>query len=243
VLVMLLAAPAAAQTPSAATVLANVQNLYANANQLSASFRQTVTNATFNTTKTSDGRIWVLKPSSFRFDYLEKHNGSVVVTRSFIFDGSTLWAVSHTNKQISQIPAQSNIMPAAVSFLTGGSTLTSQFTVAINTSGTYGTKGTVVLELTPKQPSAQYKQLFFVIDPADWHVKESIVIDSSGDTNHFQFFAPDLTTPVKPTLFQVNPAALPTYKLTKANPSTSGPTAPGTIAPPTRAGSASPSHP
>jgi outer membrane lipoprotein carrier protein len=218
VLVVMLAAPvASAQSPSAATVLANVQHYYASADQLTASFRQTVTYATFDRTKVSDGRLWVLKPSDFRWDYLEKRNGSVSVTKTFVFDGTTLSIVNHPNKQIMQSQASSGVLPAAVSFLTGGAALTSQFAVALNTSGTYGTKGTVVLELTPRQPSAQYTQLFFVIDPGDWHVKESIVIDSSGDTNDFSFYAPDLTTPVKASLFQVNPAALPTYKVLQVN--------------------------
>lgn len=229
VLVLLLAAPiASAQSPSATTVLANVQQFYANANQLTASFRQTVTQATFDQTKTSDGRLWVLKPASFRWDYLEKRNGTVAVTKSFIFDGTTLWIVNHPNKQILQAQTQ-GVLPAAVSFLTGGGSLASQFAVAINTSGTFGAKGTVVLELTPRQPSAAYKQLFFVIDPGDWHVKESIVIDSSGDTNRFTFYRPNLTTPVSSTLFQVNPAALPTYQLIKqTSGGGAGSAAPGT---------------
>jgi outer membrane lipoprotein-sorting protein len=227
VLVMLLAAPvASAQSPSAVTVLAHVQRLYAHTNQLTASFRQTVTNAAFHTTKTSDGRLWVKRPSDVRWDYLEKRNGTVTVAKSFIFDGSTLWVVNHANKQIVQSQIPSGVLPAAVSFLTGGAALTSQFAVAIDTSGTFGTKGSVVLELTPRQPSAQYKQLFFVVDQADWHVKESIVIDSSGDTNQFSFYGPDLTTPVKSTLFQVNPAALPTYKRTTVRPAGSGTPAP-----------------
>ncbi len=56
VLVLVLATSvASAQSPSASTVLANVQQYYANTSQLTASFRQTVTNSTFNNSKTSDG--------------------------------------------------------------------------------------------------------------------------------------------------------------------------------------------
>jgi outer membrane lipoprotein carrier protein len=239
VLVMMLAAPvASAQAPSAATVLANVQHFYAKANQLTASFRQTVTHAAFDDAQTSDGRLWVRKPSDFRFDYLQKHGGTVTVTKTFVFDGSTLWLVNHANKQIFQNQTQSGVLPAAVSFLTGGAALTSQFAVAIDTSGTFGAKGTVVLALTPKQPSAQYKQVFFAIDPRDWHVKESIVVASNGDTNDFAFYAPDLVTPVKPTLFQVNPAALPTYKLTKVSPAGAGTSAPA----PSAGSAATPMH-
>lgn len=201
--------------PTAATVLANVQQFYANANQLTASFRQTVTKATWGTSQASDGRVWVVKPSDFRWDYMAKRQGSVIVTKSFMFDGTTFWFVDHLNKQIMQMQPQSSALPAALSFLTGGSALTSQFGAALDASGTYGTKGTVVLRLTPNQPSAAYKELVLVVEPSDWHVKESIVIASNGDENDFKFFAPDLTATVKPGWFQVNPSSLPTYRLVK----------------------------
>jgi len=43
-------------------------------------------------------------------------------------------------------------------------------------------------------------------------VTESIVIDSSGDTNDFVFAAPTAKR-VKASWFSVDPRALPTYKL------------------------------
>lgn len=245
VLAMTLAAPlASAQAPEPATVLANVHQFYADANQLTARFRQTVTNTTFQTSKTSDGRLWVRKPSELRWDYLERRNGAVTVVRTFIFNGQTFWLVNHTTRQIFQNQTQSSALPAAMSFLTGGAGLASQFAVALDTSGTYGTKGTLVLELTPRQPSAPYTHLFFVVDPGDWHVKESIVVDSSGDTNDLRLYTPDLATPVTPALFQVNPAALPTYTLTRIKPPRSGASGPGAIAPapPSVGSAATPSH-
>lgn len=215
--IVLAAASVAAAPPpvavSAASVLAHVEQRYGKANQLSASFRQTVTNATFQTSKTSDGRLWVLKPSSVRCDYLARRGGAVVVTKSFLFDGMTLWLVDHDNRQIVARRTRSGVLPAAVAFLTGGSALSSQYDAALDTSGRFGHKGTVVLALTPKQPSAAYRRLFFVVARSDWHVVASIVIDSDGDTNAFQFVAPDLRARVNPRWFQVNPAALPNYQL------------------------------
>ena len=196
--------------PDATTVLAKVQQFYAKASHLTALFRQVVTNATFNTAKTSTGKLWVAKPSQFRWDYLERARGSVMLSKTFIFDGKTLWLVDHQNKQIFQNKMQGGVLPAAVSFLTGGTRLSEDFNVGLDTSGKYGS---TVLELTPKQPSAQYKQLFFVVEARDWHISESIVIDSNGDTNAFSFYSPDLGAPVKASWFKVNPASIPSYKL------------------------------
>jgi len=227
-------ATAQPSAPSAAAVLGDVQQYYATANQLTAQFRQVVTNATFNSTQTNNGKLWVAKPALVRWDYLDKTRGGVTVSRTFAFNGTTLWVVDHKNKQLLQYQSQ-GVLPAAVSFLTGGTNLATQFNVAINTSGNYGSHGTTVLELTPKQPSAAYKQLFFVVDPSDWHVSESIVIDSNGNTNDFRFYSPDVTSPVKASLFQVNPASVPTYRLvvvgSGGSGSGSGPPALGPTAP------------
>jgi hypothetical protein len=41
------------------------------------------------------------------------------------------------------------------------------------------------------------------------------VLAANGDVNDFEFFAPDVTASVKASLFQVNPAALPGYKIVR----------------------------
>jgi outer membrane lipoprotein-sorting protein len=179
----------------------------------------------------------VSKPTQFRWDYLEKVRGAVTVTRTYAYDGTTLWVVDHKNKQLLQNQTQGGALPAAVSFLTGGGNLATQFNVALNTSGQYGGSNATVLELTPKQPSAQYSKLFFVVDPTDWHISESVVVDSSGDTNDFNFYSPDLKSPVKATWFQVNPNSVPTYKLVvvgngNSSGSSSGQAAPTSTTPP-----------
>ena len=143
------------------------------------------------------------KPNRFRFDYVSKKN---IATKSFIFDGTILWVIDVPNKQIIKSVVQANAtLPAAVSFLTGANNLTTLFNVALNTSGKFGRASTTVLELTPKQTSAQFKQLFFVVDPATWTVEESIVIDSSSNTQDITFANPDFKSVIKPTLFQVSP--------------------------------------
>ena len=222
------AADAQPTTRNASTVLASVQHYYTSTNQLTAVFRQVVTNTTFGSTHSSDGKLWVAKPDKFRFDYMQKMGSTVNVAKTFAFDGTTLWYVDNANKQIYQQPAQGSPLPAAMSFVTNASALSTQFNVSINTSGKYGANGATVLELTPKQPSAQYKQIFFVVDPADWHVTESIVVDANGDTNDFKFYTPDPRAVVAPSLFQVNPTALPAYKV--INNASSGSAPPATPA-------------
>ena len=213
VIVSLLAGTATAQpAPTAASVLASVQTYYANAKQLTAEFRQKVGHAAYGMMQNSDGRVWIGKPALFRFDYLKKGG---VTAKTFAFDGTTGWYVDHGNQKITKAAAATGLLPAAVSFLTGGKQLAQNFTAALNTSGTYGGKGATVLELTPKQTSAQFSKLYLVV-AANGHVTESIVIASNGDTNDIAFYKADTTTAVASSVFVIDPRSFPHYSVETA---------------------------
>lgn len=223
----LMAAPAAgsataqvaapASTTTATTAVQNIQKFYAGINQVTAQFRQTVKNATFGTEKTSDGTVWLMKPGKMRWDYVEKKASTVSVKKSFISNGSKLYVVEHDNKQVMKKDLKQDMLPVAVTFLYGTGDLAKEFNAELDTTGTYGTKGDVVLKLTPKTPSAQYKNLYLVANPTDFHVKESIIIDSSNNVNHFRFFAPDFAKPIKAEWFEFDPKSVPSYRVIDAD--------------------------
>jgi outer membrane lipoprotein carrier protein len=223
----LVAAPAAgsaaaqvsqsASSVSATDAVQNIQKFYAGINQVTAQFRQTVKNAVFGTEKTSDGTVWLMKPGKMRWDYLEKKKSVVQVTKSFISDGKTLYVVDHGNKQVIKKDLKQDLMPVAVTFLYGTGDLAKEFNAELDKTGTYGTKGDVVLKLTPKGPSAQYKNLYLVANPTDFHVKESIIVDSSNNVNHFRFFSPDFEKPIKAEWFEFNEKSVPSYRLIDAD--------------------------
>ncbi len=208
---------AAAAAPNANTVVDNVQKFYAGIKQVSAQFRQTVTNSTFGTTKKSDGSVWLMKPGKMRWDYVEKKKDKAQVSKSFISNGKYLYVVEHGNKQVVKKNLENDLMPVAVTFLYGKGDLNAEFNAALDTSGTYGGKDDLVLKLTPKQPSAQYKSLFLVVNKSDYHVSQSIIIDSSNNVNHFRFFAPDFEEPIKDSWFQFDPRSVPNYRVVDAD--------------------------
>jgi outer membrane lipoprotein-sorting protein len=117
-------------------------------------------------------------------------------------------------------------MPVAVSFLYGKGDLKAEFNPEIDTSGKYGEKSDIVLRLTPKQPSAQYKNLFLVVSPKDFHVTQSVIVDSSNNVNHFRFFTPDFAKPVKDAYFQFDPHSVPNYRVIDADAPRDGAAAP-----------------
>jgi outer membrane lipoprotein-sorting protein len=209
---------AVASSATAAETVDKVQKFYSSVNQVAALFRQTVTYSTFGTTKTSDGQLWIQKPGKMRWDYkAEKKKGVVTVKKSFISNGSYLYMVEHDNKQVVKKNLANDLMPVAVSFLYGKGDLKAEFNADLDKSGKYGKKEEIVLKLTPKKPSAQYKNLFLVVATSDFHVTQSIIIDSSDNVNHFQFYAPDFKAPVDARWFEFDEKSVKNYRIVDAD--------------------------
>jgi len=227
-------AAAAAAPASAADVVDRVQQFYAGIKQVTASFRQAVTNDTFGSTKTSDGTVWIAKPGKMRWDYLEKKDidtevdgkpakkTEVKVKKSFISNGKSLYVVEHDNKQVVKKSLQQDLMPVAVSFLYGKGNLKAEFNPELDTTGKYGAQGDLVLKLAPKLPSAQYKNLYLVVSRADFHVSQSIIVDSSNNVNHFRFYRPDFQSPVKDAYFEFDERSVKNYRVIDADASKDG---------------------
>ena len=216
--VLLPEATRVAAAPTAAEVVAKVQTFYASVQHLTAKFRQEVTNATFGDKKTSDGTVYIAKPGKMRWDYYSKpRKGQTRQSKSFISNGSYLYVVEHENKQVIKKNLSKDLTPVAISFLYGKGDLATEFNAELDTSGAYGVKGDHVLKLTPKQPSAQYKNLYLVVDPANFRVKQSIIVDSSGNVNHFRFFEPDFQSAVKDEWFQFDEKSVKNYRMVDAD--------------------------
>src|SRR5262245_62743774 len=126
-----------------------------------------------------------------RRNYEYKKKVVVEVKKSFISNGTYLYVVEHDNKQVVKKSLERDLMPVAVSFLYGKGDLKAEFNPEIDTSKKYGEQGDIVLRLTPKQPSAQYKNLYLVVSPKDFHVSQSLIVDASNNVNHFRIFEPD----------------------------------------------------
>ena len=240
------AAPAVVAAPSnkANDVVDQVQKFYANIKQVTAQFRQSVTYDTFGSTKTSDGQVYIQKPGKMRWDYLEKKKDKVVVKKSFISNGTNLYVVEHDNLQVVKKNLQQDLMPVAVSFLYGKGDLKAEFNAELDASGKYGGKDEIVLKLTPKKPSAQYKNLMLVVSPGDYHVTQSVIIDSSNNVNHFRFFAPDFEKPIKPSWFEFDEKSVKNYRIVDADQQGNAPAGSGSaIAPAPPAPPAPPAAP
>jgi outer membrane lipoprotein carrier protein len=227
-------AATAAAAPNAATTVDNVQKFYAGIKQVTAIFRQTVTNSTFGSTKTSNGTVWLMKPGKMRWDYVEKKKDKAQVSKSFISNGKYLYVVEHGNKQVIKKSLENDLMPVAVTFLYGKGDLKSEFNAEIDKTSKYGAKGDIVLKLTPKQPSAQYKNLYLVVAPDNFRVKQSVIIDSSNNINQFEFFSPDFDKAPKETIFEFDERSVKNYRIVDADQQQGSGAAPAALPPPSK---------
>jgi len=168
-----------------------------------------------------------------RWDYLDKKKDPadkrkevVEVKKSFISNGTSLYVIEHDNKQVVKKSLEKDLMPVAVSFLYGKGDLKAEFNPELDRTGTYGEKGDIVLKLTPKQPSAQYKNLYLVVSPKDFHVSQSVIVDSSNNVNHFRFFAPNFEKPIADTSFEFDERSVKNYRVIDADTAREGGSAP-----------------
>ncbi|MBK9034373.1 MAG: outer membrane lipoprotein carrier protein LolA [Myxococcales bacterium] len=192
-----------AAAPTAAEVMAGVQKFYGGIGQVKAKFRQEVTNTTFGRTDISDGSLLIKKPGNMRWQYFsKKRKGKVTIAKDFISNGNYLYVVDYENKQVIKKDLQKNLLPTAITFLYGKGDLAADFTPALEAGSKYGGKSDLVLRLVPKSPSAQYKTLHLVVDPSNYRVKESIIIDAAGNKNHFRFYEPNFDAPIPDSSFQ-----------------------------------------
>jgi outer membrane lipoprotein carrier protein len=205
-----------ASADTADEVVENVQKFYKDIERVTAKFRQTVTNPTFGRTTKTDGVVWIKKPGKMRWDYYAKKKKGAKkakVTKNFISNGTYLYVVDHGNKQVIEKNLEKNMLPVAVTFLYGKGDLKKDFDAKLDTSKKYGGKGDLVLELTPKEKTTQYKTLYLVVDKDQFRVKESIIIDGAGATNHFRFYEPNFKKEVDDSWFVFNKKSVPDYRV------------------------------
>jgi chaperone LolA len=223
---LLVLSPGVAKAPpaalTAAEVVTKVQGYYAGAQKLRARFEQRYTNSVTERSSMSEGRMWVVKPGKMRWDYVKPEK------KHFISDGKTLWVYEEAEKQAFQQNLEDQVLPVAVTFLYGKGDLATEFD-AILDPGKYGEKGDLVVKLTPKKPEAQYKHLWLVVDPADHHVKQSVILESSDNLNHFFFY--DLALNAKANVADKHFSFVPPQGVRVVKPQAAAPAPPPAPAP------------
>jgi outer membrane lipoprotein carrier protein len=194
-------APAGGPRLDVKAVVERVQKRYDSATDFRARFGQTLTNAAFGRKTISSGEVLFKKPGRMRWNYDKPE------PKMYVADGSMLWLYEPEDKQAFKQELKSSQLPSALAFLTGQGKLANEFEIAFAKDTPYGSPGDYVLSLSPRQPQAQVKGILFVVDPATFNVRESVITDAQGNVNDMLFSDIRTNTGIPDTTFHWSPPA------------------------------------
>ena len=172
---------AAPARPAAAEVVGQLQKEYERTTVIKAKFAQTLTGPTGK--RQASGSVVLKKPGKMRWDYEKPEK------KLFVADGTNLWVYEPEDEQAFKQSLSSSQLPTQVSFLFGRGKLLDDFDVTYLDGQPYGEPSDLVLKLVPKVATAQYRHLVFVVSPTTHLVKETLLFDQQGGTNHIVFSA------------------------------------------------------
>ncbi len=192
-LLVLVASPLAAEedsdngAPERAEMSANdyaerVQHFYGQSEDFQAAFLQTYTDVAAGDAMRSRGRVYFKKPGMMRWDYYQ--SDSEQRDRMLVSDGSTFYVYEFEYQQVFRQCLEDSQLPTALRFLMGEGELLDEFDVELADDSTADRP---VLELTPKEPTSEYTQLTFVLDPDSYQVSKTTLHDPYGNTNQIDF--------------------------------------------------------
>ena len=172
------AAPAPTD-PKLDGVVDAMQKVYDGTTEFTGNFTQKYTYTLLRRTQESKGSVKFKKPGLMRWDY------AAPAAKAFVVDGKSLWVYQPEDKNaFVNACFQQDGLTASVAFLWGQGKIKEQFGVAWF-KGVFGEATDNHLELTPKKPNAVFAKLIIVVDPKTSRVKQSIVVDPSGNVNQF----------------------------------------------------------
>lgn len=180
-------------------LVAKVQAFYDQTKDMSGDFVQLYTRIALSKTSESRGTMKMLKPGMMRWDYDKPE------AKHFIADGKQLYVYDPEDQHVSIDPQfQLSDQGSSLSFLWGQGRLSNEFRAKLLPKVDGAPAGTERLELVPKK-DATYTRLELTIDAATGQVVETVLFESTGNTNRFRFANLKTNTGLKPDSFQFTP--------------------------------------
>jgi outer membrane lipoprotein carrier protein len=183
------------------TVIDRMQKRYDQAKDFRARFTQEYSRAVVGRSTLSTGTVAFKKPGRMRWDY-EKPE-----PRMFVSNGRVMWLYEPAEKQAFKQDLKASQLPAALAFLMGKGKIADEFDVSFAKDAKQGRPGDYRLALAPKQPQSSYKSILFVVDPKQFLVRETVLVDAQGNSNHFIFDDLQVNDRVPDSLFKWTPPA------------------------------------
>jgi outer membrane lipoprotein carrier protein len=195
-LLLALALPVTAQTPTLDNVIRGVEGAYGKMTDLRGEFTQSALNKSLNQTIDAKGVVYLKKGGKLRWEYVEPTRQEIVS------DGKTIWIHTPQLNQVNTGAAPEALSGPAGSFLSGLGKLRQHFNVRfLNPAQPTDADGNVVLDLTPKQPLPTLARLVLSLDANSYDVRKAVVYDQFENTVTMTFTKVAVNTGLPDKLF------------------------------------------
>jgi outer membrane lipoprotein carrier protein len=195
-LLLALALPVTAQTPTLDDVVRGVEGAYGKMTDLRGEFTQSALNKSLNQTIDAKGVVYLKKGGKLRWEYAEPTRQEIVS------DGKTIWIHTPQLNQVNTGAAPEALSGPAGSFLSGLGKLRQHFNVRfLNPAQPKDADGNVVLDLTPKQPLPTLARLVLSLDASSYDVRKAVVYDQFDNTVTMTFTKVAVNTGLPDKLF------------------------------------------
>lgn len=199
-MLLVLALPVAAQTPTLDEVIRGVEAAYGKMTDLKGDFTQSALNKSLNQTIDAKGVVYLKKGGKLRWEYAEPTKQEIVS------DGKTIWIHTPQLNQVNTGPAPEALSGPAGSFLSGLGRLRQHFNVRfLNPAQPRDADGNVVLDLTPKQPLPTLARLVLSLDAKSYDVRKAVVYDQFDNTVTMTFTKLAINSGLPDKLFVFTP--------------------------------------
>ena len=196
VLLLALALPVTAQTPTLDDVVRGVEGAYGKMTDLRGEFTQSALNKSLNQTIDAKGVVYLKKGGKLRWEYVEPTRQEIVS------DGKTIWIHTPQLNQVNTGAAPEALSGPAGSFLSGLGKLRQHFNVRfLNPAQPKDADGNVVLDLTPKQPLPTLARMVLSLDANSYDVRKAVVYDQFDNTVTMTFTKVAVNTGLPDKLF------------------------------------------
>lgn len=188
------------ESPSTATVLANVQAKYAGIERIKAEFRQVTFNATMNREQVASGVYYAEKPGRVRWDY-EKPEA-----QHLLISGGKVEFYVPSDKQLMVSEAgQVEELRAVLDLLGGKGNVLERFKARlVDDAATSKDSGRLTIRLVPRKPMGNLLKVDFVIDDKTSLVQESLYWDIYGNRTQVSFSQIETPKQFKSSLFKLD---------------------------------------
>jgi chaperone LolA len=168
-----------------------VQQFFSGLHTLQADFDQQVVDSNNRLQQSSQGRMWIMRPGRFRWDYQTPYR------QQLIADGTRLWSYDEDLEQVTVQAAAEVLTATPAMLLSGDQPLEHAFRIQAS--------GPQSVQLLPKADDSNVTglQLYF----SGGQLQRIVAQDTFGNTTTFSFSNLQRNPALQPALFQFEPPA------------------------------------